>query len=142
LVAIPILFIATLATLELGLLLVVQNSVTAAVIEGAREAAKDNASLANVGCEVTKHLAVHEIDLSPDGGARLRIEGGPAAGELGNLSLNCVPRGNAPNPSQIRATVCVLLHDGSDGPVPDWLSSFGFSLADHRMVVSAIVSRE
>jgi Flp pilus assembly protein TadG len=144
----PILFIATLAIFEFGILLLYEEAVTAAVVEGAREAAKttNDSEVANV---VQSFLAIHDVifdttTISNGGGnAYVLIERGPAVGERGNLNYAAAAYG--PNPlsaNEVRVTVSTPLVVANDKPVPNWLRYFGFNLGSGRMQVSSLTQAE
>ncbi len=59
----------------------------------------------------------------------------------------CTPGGPAPDDDEIRVTLCFALvdatnPDGCGDPVPDWLSKFGFSLAECHFEMSARANLE
>ncbi|MCH7990343.1 MAG: pilus assembly protein [Planctomycetes bacterium] len=149
--AFPILFIATLAIFEFGILMLVEQAVVTAAIEGSREGAKLGATTDCVAKKVQSILGVHCIEFDtmmaqPDSGeARVIVEDGSGliSGERGNLSISCTPEGPAPTSTQIRVTVCVPVTDISGcKPVPDWLSYFGFSLQNKVFRVSSVANLE
>jgi hypothetical protein len=147
----PILFITTLAIFEFGILLLVEQAVVTAAIEGSREGAKLGSTTDCVAKKVQSILGVHCIEFDtmmgqPNAGdARVIIEDGPdmISGERGNLSISCTPEGPLPSSTQIRVTVCVPVTD-VDGckPVGDWLSYFGFSLQGKVFRVSSVANLE
>lgn len=146
LLAFPILFITTLAIFEFGILVLVQQTLTAAATEGAREAAKIGASTNETATVVDEILSVHQIAFDPTAtnatdGARLIIEYGPplsTTAERGNTSIPCSPIGPAPGTDEVRVTLCVTATDATGcQPVPDWLSSFGFSLSGCEFEISS-----
>ena len=135
----PVLLVATLAVFEFGFLLLVNEAVTAASVRGAREAAKIGTTPDEVAETVQKYLAVHNITFTTDGTnntdpARVTIEGTLVAsdldmGERGNTSIPCTPKGPSVAANEVRVTVCVNVTDSTGmTPVPDLLSTFGFSL--------------
>lgn len=144
--AFPILFITTLAVFEFGILVLVQQTLTAAAIEGAREAAKIGASTNETATVVDEILSVHQITFDPTAtnttdDARLVIEYGPplsTTANRGNTSIPCTPIGTAPGTDEVRVTVCVNATDSTGcHPVPNWLSSFGFSLTGCEFEISS-----
>jgi Flp pilus assembly protein TadG len=142
----PILFIATLAIFEFGIVLLVHQAVVSASVEGAREAAKVGATTNKVATAVDNVLTIHRIDFDPTttngtDDAYLRLEYGsgvPATAERGNNTLSCTPVGTAPNANEVRVTVCVNVTDsGGESPAPDWLAPFGFSLTGSIFEISS-----
>ncbi len=144
----PILVIAAFATIEFGILLLVQQAVTSASIEGARKAAQIGADADDVGQVVQDFLGTHEILFNTTaagsgaafGDARVIIEFGPVdiddrlaqslqTYERGNTDIPHVPIGAPPGLNQVRVTVCTWVTDlAGVRPVPDWLVTFGFSI--------------
>ena len=127
---------------EFGFLVLVNEAVTAASLRGAREAAKIGTTPDEVAETVQKYLAVHNITFTTDGTnnsdpARVTIAGALAAsdpdmGERGNTSIPCTPKGPSIAANEVRVTVCVNVTDSTGmTPVPDLLSTFGFSLQGH-----------
>lgn len=144
----PILFIATLAIFEFGLLLLYQEAVTSAAVEGAREAAKttDDTEVAGV---IQSFLAIHQVifdttNISNGGGdAYVLIERGLTTGERGNLNYAAAAYG--PNPlsaNEVRVTISTPLVVANDQPVPNWLHYFGFDLGNSRMQISSLTLAE
>lgn len=144
----PILFIATLAIFEFGILLLYEEAVTSAAVEGAREAAKTTNDT-EVAFVVQSFLAIHNVifdinSVSNNGGnAYVLIERGLAIGERGSIVYAATPTG--PNPlsaNEVRVTVQTPLMVGNDKPVPNWLRFFGFDLASSRIKISSLTLAE
>lgn len=144
----PILFIATLAVFEFGVLLLYEEAVTAATVEGAREAAKTTDDTAVAGI-IQQFLAIHKVifdttTISNGGGsAYVLIERGLTKGERGNL--NYAANGTGPNPlssNEVRVTVSTPMVVANDQPVPNWLRYFGLDLGTSRMRVSSLTLSE
>ena len=149
--AFPILFIATLAIFEFGILLLVEQAVVTAAIEGSREGAKLGATTDCVAKKIQSILGVHCIKFDTmtgqlgSGEARVIVEDGSGliSGERGNLSISCTPQGPPPSSTQIRVTVCVPVTNAEGcTPVPDWLAYFGFSLQNKVFRVSSVANLE
>jgi Flp pilus assembly protein TadG len=141
----PPLLILVVAVLEFGIAMQVLQAVTVASVEGARAAARQNATRDSVAIRVSEFLDVHGIVFSTVGpnsvdSVRVVIEGPVSvAGEWGNSTIPCTANGAATLPgNQVRVTVCIKMTDSSDRPVPDWLSSFGFTTASRQIEVSSI----
>jgi Flp pilus assembly protein TadG len=141
----PPLLILVVAVLEFGIAMQVLQAVTVASVEGARAAARQNATRDSVAIRVSEFLDVHDISFSTTGtnssdSVRVVIEGPVSvAGERGNTTIPCTANGAATLPgNQVRVTVCIKMTDSSDRPVPDWLSSFGFTTASRQIEVSSI----
>ena len=145
--AFPILLIASLAIFEFGVLLLVNQDVTTAAIEGSRHAAEFGAEQNNaisVADAVEQFLAVHQIDLDTSGAANglgeayLLIQYGPVTipdraavsnteFQYGDLDLAVASA--LPGTNQVRVIVRTPVTNGAGvRPVPDWLKSFGFSI--------------
>lgn len=140
----PILFIATLAIFEFGILLLYEETVTSATVEGAREAAKTGDDTA-VAAIVQQFLAINKVifdttTISNGGGhAYVLIERGLTKGERGNLHYAANATG--PNPltaNEVRVTVSTPMVVANDQPVPNWLRYFGLDLATSKMQVSSM----
>ncbi len=144
----PILFIATLAIFEFGILLLYEEAVTAATVEGAREAAKTTND-SEVAYVVQSFLAIHNVvfdttTISNGGGnAYVLIERGLAVGERGNLNYAAAAYGPNPlNANEVRVTVSTPMVIANDKPVPNWLRFFGFDLGTSRMQISSLTQAE
>ncbi len=144
----PILFIATLAIFEFGILLLYEETVTSATVEGAREAAKTTDDTA-VAAIIQQFLAINKVifdttTISNGGGsAYVLIERGLTKGERGNL--NYAANATGPNPlnaNEVRVTVSTPLVVANDQPVPNWLRYFGLNLATSKMQVSSLTLAE
>lgn len=166
-VAFPILFFATLAIFEFTMAMIVVDTATTAVVQGAREGAygfpstlnfDDNAALNTdptadddiadaIALVMDEYLAVHNLEIRQDGvnddltkpNAYVRIVRETTIAERGDqdLAAACTQAGAAPAAGEIVITLCFPLVDaanptGVGNPVPDWLSSVGFSLATYR----------
>jgi Flp pilus assembly protein TadG len=146
--ALPALLIATIAVFEFGFIMLVHQAVTAAAVEGVREAAKDQSTTAATALEVKQILGIHRLIFVTTGtnstdDVRLLVERfGLTTEERGNTTLRCSAQGGILQPSQIRVTVCVRMTNSDGRPVPDWLRSFGFSLAGRTLEASALTTAE
>lgn len=147
----PILFITTLAIFQFGILAVVDQTVTASATAGAREAAKIGAVTNEVAGVIDDILSVHAITFDPTttngtDDARVIIEyGAPISTtvERGNTSITCSPIGPAVGTDEVKVTVCVnVTNAAGEQPVPDWLSTFGFSLAGRKFEISSLANVE
>jgi Flp pilus assembly protein TadG len=147
----PILFITTLAIFQFGILAVVDQTVTASVTEGAREAAKIGAVTNEVAGVIDDILSVHAITFDPTttnatDDARVIIEyGAPISTtvERGNTTITCSAIGPAVGTDEVKVTVCVnVTNAAGEQPVPDWLASFGFSLAGRKFEISSLANVE
>ncbi len=166
-VAFPILFFTTLAIFEFTMAMIVVDTATTAVVQGAREGAygfpstlnfDDNAALNTdptadddiadaIALVMDEYLAVHNLEIRQDGvnddpnkpNAYVRIVRETTTAERGDqdLAAACTQAGNPPAAGEIVVTLCFPLVDtanptGVGNPVPDWLSTVGFSLATYR----------
>lgn len=154
--AFPIILMLSLAIIEFGFYALVQQTVTVATIEGARKAAQVGATIDDVGDLIQEIVAVNSLTLtvapaSPGSGDVLvMIDDGSDVldGSLGNSDIPCSPDGPGPSdgstwPTEIKVTVCVNLTDTNGTfPVPDLLSSFGFSFSGKQLEISAMTVLE
>ena len=161
--ALPVLFIATLAVIEFGILFVIYQTVVTATIEGARVLANGESDppLTNaqrrtlVSNRVNRFLAVHDVkltDTSSDGNIRIQNWMGT------DILLNpggqaCYSSGPALSLNEVRVTVSLsLVSDktassawatryGVNTPgVPNLLKTFGFTLVGKRYEISSLSS--
>lgn len=170
LLAMPLLFIATLAVFEFGFLALVQQSSTAAVTEGSREGAKkfpvalpldasgsSNDIVDQIVLVMNQYLAVQNMEIAdptngfPDttrANVFVRVERGDGGAgfftvDRGTLpaGFGCTRKGLPPSGQEIVVTLSFPLVDSANPssakPVPDWLSSFGFSLQKYEFQLSA-----
>lgn len=142
--ALPILLFATLASFEFGILALVEQAVATATIDAAREAGK-GANADSVADVVNQYLAAHHLAIGPTGPVRLICErhlaGVKQTVERGNPSIPTGTPGPAMHDGDVRITLCVQATDGQK-PVPDWLASLGFSLADRTIKASSVARLE
>lgn len=166
-VAFPILFFSVLAFFEFTMAMIVVDTATTAVVQGAREGAYGFPSTLNfddngagntdptadddiadaIALVMDEYLAVHNLEIRQDGvnddlnkpNAYVRIVRETTVAERGDqdLAAACMQAGAAPAAGEIVVTLCFPLVDaanptGVGNPVPDWLSSVGFSLATYR----------
>jgi hypothetical protein len=142
--ALPILLLATLASFEFGILALVEQAVATATIDAAREAGK-GANADSITDVVNQYLAAHHLTISPTSPVRLICErqfgGQKHVVERGNPAIASGPAGPAMHDGDVRITLCVRATDGQT-PVPDWLASLGFSLADRTIKASSVARLE
>ncbi len=141
----PILLIASIATIQFGIAMVVSQAVSHAATVGAREAGK----MANMGAPgvdmdelemiVSKVLATHGLIIGPDASVVLEDPTAPIPVDQRG-TLPCAPP-SAPtvHPSEVRVTVCV---DLSARPFLNCLTSFGIDFAGKRFSASSLVKKE
>jgi len=150
--AFPIILMLSLAIIQFGFYALLQQTINVATIEGAREAAKVGADHDSIGTLIQQYVAVNSLDMvvvSPatigSGDILVSIDDGTNAldGTIGNSDITCYPVGPPPTATEIKVTVCVNLTN-TDGtfPIPDLLSSFGFSLSGKRLEISAMTVLE
>ena len=146
LVALPILIIATLAIIQFGVMLLVQQAVTQAATVGAREAAK-GANVTAVAQEVTNVLqGTHGIGISnvAGSGAKVALETTDGAAvvtttQFGDPGLTCSPPSITLGANEVRVTVCVAL---TKSPLLNLLATFGFNVTGKRMELSSLAKQE
>lgn len=129
-------------------------------------AGADNDIADKIVAVIDEHLSVYNVEVAdPANGfaddadkqnATVVIERGgmpaltrPAGGALNQsgAAYACTRTGPAPAANEIVVTVCFEIVDASDpdgfnGPVPDWLSNFGFSLNGTTFEMTARASLE
>ena len=146
--AFPIILILTLAIIEFSLFAMLQQTITTATVEGARESATFGSTTNSVGNLIQQYLAINSLDLDvnqqPAGSGfgnvlvTIQKSTNPTV-TMGNSDINCSPVGPTPTATETKVTVCVNLTDSNGtSPLPDLLSSFGFSLTGKRFEISAL----
>lgn len=150
--AFPLILMVSLAILLFGFFALLQQTITAAAIEGSREAAQVGTTTASVGNLIQQYTALNSLEFIPSaaapgaGDVLVRIENGSGGGstlDLGNSDIPCTPVGPAPGATEIKVTICLNLTDTSGTfPIPNLLSSFGFTLAGKQLEISAMTSLE
>lgn len=149
----PVVFFATLAVFQFGLIALVIQTSTNAVIEGARKAAAhfstdaSEVTIANeVATEMNKYLNVNGLKIGNRGTAQIRMERGATSPETvgtlpGGFTMDAAS-GPAVQPSEVRVTLCfpLVVSTGASSPehpIPDWLKWIGFSLASKKFQMSS-----
>lgn len=151
--AFPIILILSLAIIEFGFYVLLQQTITAAAIEGTRKAAQVGATTDAVGNLIQQYVAINSLTLDVNqqpaasgfGNVLVSIDDGSGflTETIGNSDITCYPVGPDPLASEIKVTVCVNLTDTNGKfPLPNLLSSFGFSLAGKRLEISAMTELE
>ena len=142
-IVIPVLFISTLAAVEFGIVLVVEQAIAHTATVAAREAAKESAlktpsatadELVDV---VNTMLAPHKLEVGTSVAFALEV-GGSATENRG--SLTCDPPTTATVAGdEVRVTVCVRL---DTSPFPNLLSGVGVDISNLCVRRSALVKKE
>ena len=149
--AFPLILIVSLAIIEFGFFALLQQTVTVATIEGSREAAQVGATTDSVGNLIQQYVAVNSLTLVPlpaapgAGDVLVMIQDGSGAltQNLGNSDIPCTPVGPPPTAAEIKITICLNLTDTNGMfPLPNLLSSFGFTLTGKQLEISAMTSLE
>lgn len=151
--AFPLILIVSLAILEFGFFALLQQTVTVATIEGSREAAQVGATTDTVGNLIQQYLAINQLTLdvaqqpaAPGAGDVLVVIQDGSGGltqTIGNSDIPCTPVGLPPTIAEIKITVCLNLTDTNGTfPLPNLLSSFGFTLTGKQLEISAMTSLE
>ncbi|MDF1744161.1 MAG: TadE/TadG family type IV pilus assembly protein [Gimesia sp.] len=152
--AFPLILIVSLAIIEFGFFALLQQSITAAAIEGSREAAKVGATTTSVGNLIQEYVDLNSslmLDVgqqpaaSMAGNVLVSIQDGSGAltQTIGNSDIPCSPVGPAPGITEIKVTICLNLTDTNGTvPIPDLLSTFGFTLSGKQLEISAMTSLE
>lgn len=167
-VSFPIVLIASVAIFEFLFLLIVIEGAATALHEGVREAAEaypgstadmagaNNDVYDNVVAVMNEHLEVYGVEIvdALNGvpldrldkqNASIRVEyAAMAAVDRGDGAAACTRVGPASAAGEVVVTLCFALVDGTtaDDPVPDWLSTFGFSFLNCEFEMSARHSLE
>lgn len=146
--AFPLILIVSLAIIEFGFFALLQQSITAAAIEGSREAGKIGSTTTSIRNLIQEYVATNSLVLSTSspaapnsGDVFVSVQRFPASTTtIGNSSIPCTPVG--PDPAfnnEVKVTVCINLTDTTGvTPIPDLLSTFGFSLTGKQLEVSAM----
>ncbi|WP_417381533.1 TadE/TadG family type IV pilus assembly protein [Gimesia sp.] len=152
--AFPLILILSLAVIQFGFFALLQQTVTVATIEGSREAAQVGSTTSSVGNLIQQYVAINSLNLvvtSPatSGAGDVLVviqEGGdlPAQTQsIGNSDIPCTPVGPAPGASEVKVTICLNLTDtNGTSPLPNLLSSFGFTLSGKQLEISAMTGLE
>jgi len=142
--ALPILLISTLAIFQFSFFMLVNQAVIHASIEGAREAEKGS-TCEEVGEIVAAILAVHDLHVSPTGNVHVLCERRSGLNTIvesaGNVSVSCPLPATPLNKGEVRVTVCTKASDHGK-PIPNWLSSFGFSLSGKKIKSTSLARLE
>ncbi|WP_460164954.1 TadE/TadG family type IV pilus assembly protein [Thermostilla marina] len=133
----PILLLVSLAILQFGILMTVEQSVTHAATVAAREAAK-GADAEAVAASVEEVLSLHGLTI---GDALSVVIEDPSASDpvVSRGNLACEPPNTDLDAGLVRATVCVEL---SRRPFLNALRCFAVDFTGRRFTVSAVAPRE
>ncbi len=132
--AITVLLMLTLAIIEFGVAVSVQNAISQAAVKGAREAGK-GADIVNV---VNNVLAPHDITIGD--GAGLLLEDPAAMFQDSRGDVACQPPAAVLNDGFVRLTVCV---SATRAPLLRTLEAFGMcTFVDRMFQFTAAVKRE
>ena len=152
--AFPLILIVSLAIIQFGFFALLQQSITAAAIEGSREAAKVGATVDSVGNLIQEYVDLNSslmLDVGQQpaapaaGNVFVSIEDGSGTltQTIGNSDIPCSPVGPAPTVSEIKVTICLNLTDTNGKvPIPNLLSTFGFTLSGKQLEISAMTGLE
>lgn len=150
--AFPLILIISLAIIEFGFFSLLQQTITVSAIEGSREAAHVGATSTSVGNLIDQYVAINSLNLdvgaqpaAPGQGDVLVVieTGGIPTQTIGNSDIPCTPVGPAPSPFEVKVTVCLNLTDtNGTTPIPNLLSSFGFTLSGKQLEISAMTGLE
>ena len=143
LLAVPVLFLTTLAIFQLSLLSLAQETVVTAAVEGSREAARVGSTSGSVQTVVETVLLPYQIIVAPNSGARVDLYDGLTNTNtvLGDLSITPTFLGPVPDNNEVRVTVSVLRTISNNRPVPNWLSSVGFDWNGENVIRYSVIAR-
>jgi len=144
-IAVPILVIITVAAVQFGIVLVVEQAIAHAATVASREAAKETVlktpvevadELVNV---VNAALVPHKLEVGPSVSFALEVGGAPTVTE-NRGSLPCDPSSlPAVGADEVRVTVCVRLNTA---PFPNFLAGFGVDMSNRCVRRSSLVKME
>ena len=151
--AFPIILILSLAIIQFGFFSLLQQTITAAAIEGSREAAQIGSTSDSVGTLIQNYVAINSLNFvvapaAPGAGDVLVViqEGGVLpinTTSLGNSDIPCTPVGPDPDISEVKVTICLNLTDTNGTfPLPNLLSSFGYTLSGKQLEISSMTGLE
>jgi Flp pilus assembly protein TadG len=135
--AITVLLMLTLAIIEFGVVVSVQNAISQAAVKGARDAGK-GADIDQVVNVVNNVLAPHDITIGD--GAGLLLEDPAAMFQDSRGDVACQPPAAVLNDGFVRLTVCV---SATRAPLLRTLEAFGMcTFVDRMFQFTAAVKRE
>jgi hypothetical protein len=137
-VVLPILVLMTVAIVQFGIIVVVEQAVAHAATVGAREAGK-GADADDLICVVETVLASHCIQIGPKASLVLEDPTADLPVEQRGAVPCCPPSGPSLDPDEVRVTVCV---DLSKKPFLNALKCVGVDLAGRRFAASSVVKKE
>jgi Flp pilus assembly protein TadG len=133
----PILLILFLASLQFGILMVVQQAVGHAATVGAREAGK-GADVDEVACVVNQMLSPHALTVPSNASVTLEDpDATPGIRRRGTLTCD-PPPGPSLDSDEVRVTVCV---DATGKPFLNPLRHFGVCVI-RRLKASSVVKKQ
>ena len=141
--AIPVLVIITVAAIEFGIVLMVEQAIAHAATVAAREAAKETVlktpnEVANeLVTVVNSTLAPHKLEVGPSVALALEVGGFPTQ-TRGSLTCD-PPTLPSVGADEVRVTVCVRLNTA---PFPNFLSGFGVDISNLCVRRSSLVKQE
>ncbi|HAH45432.1 TadE family protein [Gimesia sp.] len=149
----PLVLIISLAIILFGLFALLQQTISAATIEGTRKAAQVGATTDAIGNLIQDYVAINSLTLdvaqqpaAPGAGDVLVIiedGSGVLTQTIGNSDIPGTPVGPSPGVSEIKVTICLNLTDtNGTSPIPNLLSSFGFTLSGKQLEISAMTGLE
>lgn len=135
---IPILLITSLAVLQFGVVMLVEQTITQAVIVAAREAGK-GADIDAAAESVNSVLALHGLSVGP--GVTFILEDALSTPSVQVRGSYPCPTPAAPTvpAGQIKATLCANL---AQPPFFNVLEAFGVSFRQRSFTISAVAERE
>jgi len=148
-IVLPALVIITVATIQFGILMIVQQTVTTAATEGVRAAAREATVLdANTAAidRVNEILAVHQLMIDPTStdptsDTKMVLEYSTVVPVMtGDPGLVCSPPSSpAMMVTEARLTLCV---DLTKTPLVNFLTSFGIDFTGRRFEISSMTTLE
>ncbi len=130
-----VLILATFASLQFGIALIVKQTAAHAATVAAREAAK-GASLSDLQSDIERVLAGHGIQIGPD--AAFVLENPLPQPKQGTLA--CTPPAiPALDGDEVRVTLCVSL---TAHPILNILQTYGIDFTGRVFTISSVTTRE
>ena len=130
-----VLMIATFASLQFGIALIVKQTAAQAATVAAREAAK-GANVADLKSDIERVLAGHGIKIGAD--AAFVLENPLPQPKQGTLACT-PPTSPALDGDEVRVTLCVSL---TAHPILNILEAYGIDFTNRDFTISSVTTRE
>jgi len=149
----PVLFLATIAIFQFGIMMLYHTAVTSAAVEAAREYAKPGATATKVANYIQNFLQIHQVQFDTTtttvgtGDVYVLFEFSDnvttTTEERGNSDLTVQSVGPQTfSANEVRVTINSKLVSANDRPVPNWLKYVGLDLSARQLRVTSSTLRE